>query len=199
MSLEVYIDNEKFETKKRYKTLGIAIKEINDQLVKDKKVTIHILVNGEELSEKTFMYAEKNILEFKTKKESGIVLDGIYNIRRYSERYFHLIEEIEFAEEIQEDDIFQEMIDITSWFVKHLVMVKKISTIDMLDSEFDQNLDRIQDLYSDIKLAFEQGDMEIIMEILEYEIPNVLIKIGKKADEYAYCFSNDQKRIEFLN
>lgn len=199
MALEVYIDNEKIETKKRYKTLGLAIKEINAQLTKERKIATHILVNGEELSEKTFMYAKKNILEFRTKKESGIILEGIYNIKEYIKRYFDLIQEFEFAEEAQEDEILQEMVDITSWFIKHLLAMKSFSTIDMLDKGFDENLDMLQELYMEIKQAFEQGDMEVIVEILEYEVPNVLAKIERESADYVHYFSNDQKRNEFLN
>ncbi|MGL4403911.1 MAG: hypothetical protein ACRCTS_09380 [Fusobacteriaceae bacterium] len=199
MSIEVYIDNEKIELKKRYKTLGKAIIEINAQLIKESRLTTHILVNGEELSEKTFMYAKKNILEFKTKKESGIVFEGIYNMKKFSERYFDLVEEIGFVEEHEEDEILQEMMDLTSWFIKYLIAVKSFSTIDMRDNEFDKNLDQLQDLYMDIKQAFEQGDMEVILEILEFEVPNVLTKIEKKADDYAYYFLNDQKSNKFLN
>ncbi len=199
MALEVYIDNEKIETKKRYKTLGLAIKEINAQLTKERKIATHILVNGEELSEKTFMYAKKNILEFRTKKESGIILEGIYNIKEYIKRYFDLIQEFEFAEEAQEDEILQEMVDITSWFIKHLLAMKSFSTIDMLDKGFDENLDMLQELYMEIKQAFEHGDMEVIVEILEYEVPNVLAKIERESSDYVHYFSNDQKRNEFLN
>lgn len=199
MSLEVYVDDEKFEIKKKYKTLGLAIKEINAKLIEDKKIATHIFVNGEELSEKTFMYSEKNILEFKTKKESGIILEGIYKMKEYHARYFTLIEELDFEEEVPEDEIFQELMDITVWFIKHLIAVKNLTTIDFQDLEFDDNLEQLQDFYMDIKLAFEQGDMEVILEILQYEIPSILTKISKKSEIYSHYFLYDQNRIEFLN
>lgn len=199
MSLEVYVDNEKFETKKRYKTLGLAIKEISSQLIKNRKVATHIFVNGEELSEKTFMYSKKNVLEFKTKKESWIVLEGIYNMKKYHERYFHLIEELEYEDEIPEDEICQELMDISVWFIKHLDTFKGLSTIDMVDSEFDDNLEQLQDMYMDIKLAFEQGDMDVILEILQYEIPNILSRVAKRSEVYSHQFFQDQKGAEFLN
>lgn len=199
MSLEIYIDNEKFEIKKRYKTLGLAIKEINTQLSKERKIATHILVNGEELSEKTFMYSKKNILEFKTKKESGIVLEGIYSMKGHCERYFYLMEELDFEEDIPEDEIFQELIDITTWFIKQLIAVKGFSTVDLIDAEFNENLEQLQDFYMDIKQAFEQGDMEIILEILQYEIPNILTKIIEEMKKYSQHFFNDYQSREFLN
>lgn len=199
MMLEIYIDDEKFEMKKKYKTLGLAIKEINARLIKERKIATHIFVNGEEFSEKTFMYSKKNIIEFKTKKESGIILEGIYNMREHHKRYFQLMEELDFEEEIPADEIFQELMDITVWFIKHLIAVKNFSTIDFQDEEFDENLELLQDFYMDIKSAFEQGDMEVIMEILQYEIPNILTKISSKTKIYSNHFFNDQKRVEFLN
>ncbi|MGL5963996.1 MAG: hypothetical protein ACRCZ2_06345 [Fusobacteriaceae bacterium] len=199
MSLEVYIDNEKIEIKKKYKTLGMAIRDINEKLIKDRKITTHVIVNGEELSEKTCMYSAKNILEIKTKKESTIILEGLYNMKEYTFKYFELIEELESIDESESDECLQEMLNITSWFIKHLISVKNFSTIDMLESEFDENLNQLQDSYMEMEDAFQQGDIDIILEVLEYEVAKVMIELQKKAEYYIVHFIDDQARTEFLN
>lgn len=202
MSVEIYIDNQRLEVEnKTFKTLGLAIKEANSYLVKNGKVATHIYVNGKEFSEKTVMDSEKNIIEFKTKTESSMLLEGIYIIKNQKNRYFELIEESDFEEVDSEDTnlILQELVGITNWTLKQLIAIKENSAIDMIDPDFSEDLEEFKEIYTELKNAFDQGDSEMIWDILEYDISNMLMIFGDKTEIYSKYLIEEQSRSRFLS
>lgn len=202
MSVEIYIDNEKFSTEdKRFKTLGSAIKEVNDHIFKEKKIAVKIYVNGKEFSENTVMNSERNIIEFKTKTESSVMLDGVYMMEKYKNRYFELLEESDFQEIDMEDTgyLLQELIGIAGWMLKHLSAIGNNSAIDMIDLDFKDDFEEFEEIYSELKEAYEQGDSERIWDILEYEISDMILIFCEKIELYSKYFLEEQRRVKFLS
>lgn len=202
MSFEIYIDDYKLEMrKKKFKTIGLVIKEINECLNKDGKVMQKIVVNGQEFNE-NFIYDNRRcIIEVQTKSKDSIILEAVYDIKKNSDRFFSLIEEVIETEAYSMKRIYMisEIIGIVSWFFNVVSTLKSFTFIDNETINLEEYLEEFRMEYVSLKKAFEMEDEECILDILEYELTSLISEITDSSEEYLGCLLEEQKRFKLIN
>ncbi|MGL4533712.1 MAG: hypothetical protein ACRC0V_01075 [Fusobacteriaceae bacterium] len=185
MEFEIYVDNEKLVTRRRFfKTVGLAIQEASNKLKKNGKIITSIDMNGEVLDENFKYSSGKQILEIQTKTERIVTLEGIGGCKKYLERYSEIVEGLEdesLEEFMDEETALEELLHISGWF--HNLIGATIDGFILEDSEskFFSYFEDLEEVVESAKEAFEMGDVEIVLEILKYDIGKL---INEFVDEY---------------
>ncbi len=185
MEFEIYIDNEKIKTlKKTFKTIGLAIKEANMLLRKKGKLIISIDVNGSEFDENYLYTDKKQILEIKTKTQSTILLDGILLSREYITKYFDILTEINFEEEqfLDIKEGVKELLDLTGWF--YGLLIATVENYQLQNSELGEYLYRYEEEIVGLKEAYDEGNINYVLDILENEMGILLGEFLENYDRF---------------
>jgi hypothetical protein len=185
MEFEIYIDNEKMKTlKKTFKTIGLAIKEANMLLRKKGKLIISIDVNGSEFDENYLYTDKKQILEIKTKTQSTILLDGILLSREYLTKYFDILTEINFEEEqfLDIKEGVKELLDLTGWF--YGLLIATVENYQLQNSELGEYLYRYEEEIVGLKEAYDEGNINYVLDILENEMGILLGEFLENYDRF---------------
>ena len=185
MEFEIYIDNEKMKTlKKTFKTIGLAIKEANILLRKKGKLIISIDVNGSEFDENYLYTDKKQILEIKTKTQSTILLDGILLSREYITKYFDILTEINFEEEqfLDIKEGVKELLDLTGWF--YGLLIATVENYQLQNSELGEYLYRYEEEIVGLKEAYDEGNINYVLDILENEMGILLGEFLENYDRF---------------
>ncbi|MGL5123535.1 MAG: hypothetical protein ACRC6K_05175 [Fusobacteriaceae bacterium] len=187
MGIEIYVNNQKLNSRrKNFKTLGLAIKEINNILGKEKKIATNILINGEKFNENHLYNNEKCIIEVITKDHSAILLENLYKVEINGNRYFEIIEEIYYysPEGLDLTELMAELLSIVSWYHNLISTLNNYILEEESRVEFEDYLSDFKKEYLALKKAFEQNDEDCVLDILEYDVAGLVSEFLKEKDKY---------------
>lgn len=202
MSLEVYIDNIKRDIGlKEINTIGAIIIEINEMLEKEKKVAERIYINGERFSERHLYNPNYCVVEVTSVSQEKLFLEGLYNLSKYSQKYFALIEESYDYEEKDEEleEITLELVALYNWFLNFLISIKEEMDLNFEMPELDQYIEELKKEETPISETLKMRDSECLMDILEYEVAGVISRIAENNERYIELFISIIGKNKFIN
>ncbi len=202
MGIEIYVNNQKLNSRrKNFKTLGLAIKEINNILGKEKKIATDIFINGEKFNENHLYNNEKCVIEVMTKDHSSILLENLYKVEANGNRYFEIIEEIYYysPEGIELTQAMTDLLSLVSWFHNLIATLNNNTTEDEIHLDFENYLEDFKKEYLALKKAFEQGDEDCVLDILEYDVAGLISEFLKEKDKYIEVITEQHSNSRLLS
>ncbi|MDO4588665.1 MAG: chemotaxis protein [Fusobacterium sp.] len=203
--MDVYVDNVKIELgQKSFKSLGKAISVINKRLDKEDKIAHKIYINGHTIKDNTIVDVKKlKVIEVITKSQGGIILESILDARGYIDKYFSIFETLGIDEQgivTEEEEIkLIETLIFLRWFYNLLLIIQENHILDFVYSDFDEYIDDFKEQLTSIEEAYDSRDMMELMDMMEFDMGELLSEFYENLDEYYLDIAEEEKRKRLLN
>lgn len=203
--MDVYVDNVKIELgQKSFKSLGKALSVINKRLDKEDKIAHKIYINGHTIKDNTIVDVKKlKVIEVITKSQGGIILESILEARGYIDKYFAIFETFGIDEQgilTEEDEIkLIETLIFLRWFYNLLLIIQENHILDFVYSDFDEYIDDFKEQLTSIEEAYDSRDMIELMDMMEFDMGELLSEFYENLDEYYLDITEEEKRKRLLN
>lgn len=206
--MELYVDNKRVELKqKRFKSFGRMINEINKQLTQDNKVPYKFYINGEKLKDNTIInIKDLKLVEVITKTEGEMLLDSILRAKGQIDLFFEIFDYegedpsnvARAAVEVSELEIIERGIFLR-WFYNLLLLMKASGDLDFVYSDFDEYINEFEGQLKEAEKAYDAQDYETFIEMLEFDIGDLLRDFYDNIENYYNDIVDEQNRKRLLN
>ena len=203
--MEVYVDNVKIELgQKSFKSLGRAISVINKRLDKEDKIAHKIYINGHAIKDNSIVDVKNlKVIEVITKSQGGIILESIVDARGYIDKYFSMFETLGTDEQgilTEEEEIkLIEMLIFLRWFYNLLLIIQENHILDFIYSDFDEYIEDFKEQLSNVDKAYDSRDIVELLDIMEFDIGELLSEFYENIEEYYSDIAEEEKRKRLLN
>ena len=203
--MEVYVDNVKIELgQKSFKSLGRAISVINKRLDKEDKIAHKIYINGHAIKDNSIVDVKNlKVIEVITKSQGGIILESIVDARGYIDKYFSMFETLGTDDQgilTEEEEIkLIEMLIFLRWFYNLLLIIQENHILDFIYSDFDEYIEDFKEQLSNVDKAYDSRDIVELLDIMEFDMGELLSEFYKNIEEYYSDIAEEEKRKRLLN
>lgn len=203
--MEVYVDNVKIELgQKSFKSLGRAISVINKRLDKEDKIAHKIYINGHAIKDNSIVDVKNlKVIEVITKSQGGIILESIVDARGYIDKYFSMFEALGIDDQgilTEEEEVkLIEMLIFLRWFYNLLLIIQENHILDFIYSDFDEYIEDFKEQLSNVDKAYDSRDIVELLDIMEFDMGELLSEFYKNIEEYYSDIAEEEKRKRLLN
>ena len=203
--MEVYVDNVKIELgQKSFKSLGRAISVINKRLDKEDKIAHKIYINGHAIKDNSIVDVKNlKVIEVITKSQGGIILESIVDARGYIDKYFSMFETLGIDDQgilTEEEEVkLIEMLIFLRWFYNLLLIIQENHILDFIYSDFDEYIEDFKEQLSNVDKAYDSRDIVELLDIMEFDMGELLSEFYKNIEEYYSDIAEEEKRKGLLN
>lgn len=203
--MEVYVDNVKIELgQKSFKSLGRAISVINKRLDKEDKIAHKIYINGHAIKDNSIVDVKNlKVIEVITKSQGGIILESIVDARGYIDKYFSMFETLGIDDQgilTEEEEVkLIEMLIFLRWFYNLLLIIQENHILDFIYSDFDEYIEDFKEQLSNVDKAYDSRDIVELLDIMEFDMGELLSEFYKNIEEYYSDIAEEEKRKRLLN
>lgn len=203
--MEVYVDNVKIELgQKSFKSLGRAISVINKRLDKEDKIAHKIYINGHAIKDNSIVDVKNlKVIEVITKSQGGIILESIVDARGYIDKYFSMFETLGIDDQgilTEEEEVkLIEMLIFLRWFYNLLLIIQENHILDFIYSDFDEYIEDFKEQLSNVDKAYDSRDIVELLDIMEFDMGELLSEFYENLEEYYSDIAEDEKRKRLLN
>lgn len=136
-----------------------------------------------------------------TKDHSSILLENLYKVEANGNRYFEIIEEIYYysPEGIELTQAMTDLLSLVSWFHNLIATLNNNTTEDEIHLDFENYLEDFKKEYLALKKAFEQGDEDCVLDILEYDVAGLISEFLKEKDKYIEVITEQHSNSRLLS
>ncbi len=198
--MDVIIDNKKVHLeKKRFKSLGLVMDEINKILDKEGKMLSDLYVNGNIIYDNQIIPGDKiDVVEVITQSPKMVILRALGDMRDFFDSFFEKLEiiatEVEYDDEVQMINSFFEIIGGLEWCSNVLLSIKENTALDFVDPTFDELLETYKELLTSLIDALNSRDMLALYEMLEFEMSDLIADLSKYLNTYYEIILKEELR-----
>lgn len=198
--MDILIDNKKISLeKKKFKSLGLIMDEINKVLDREGKMLCDIYVNGRVLSDNQIILGDKiDVVEVVTQSPKMVLLRALTDMKDFIEKYFESLEiisaEAEMEDEMQLLGSFFEIVGGLEWCHNVLLSVKENTALDLTDETFNEVLEDFKECLAGIQDAMNSRDMMALYEMLEFDMSDLLADVANDINYYYEVILQEEMR-----
>lgn len=188
--MDILIDNKKvnFE-KKKFKSLGLVMDEINKVLEREGKMLCDIYVNGKVLTDNQIIVGDKiDVVEVVTQTPKVVLLSALQDMKVFISRYYDTLEIIgtdsQMEDEVQMLTTIYEVVGGLEWCNSVLLSVKENTALDFVNEDFDEILEDFKVSLEGIQDALNSRDIITLYEMLEFDMSDILADISVDLNLY---------------
>lgn len=188
--MDILIDNKKINfEKKKFKSLGLIMDEINKILEREGKMLCDIYVNGRVLADNQMIMGDKiDVVEVVTQTPKIVILTALKDMKVFIEKYFESLEvigsEVEMEDDMQLLGSLFEIVGGLEWCNNVLLSIKENTAIDFIDENFDEILEEYRGCLGGIQDAMNSRDMAAMYEMLEFDMSDILADVANDINFY---------------
>lgn len=198
--MEIYIDNKKISVeKKKYKTLGLVMDEVNKILEKEGKLLYDICVNGEGLVDNQVILGESiNLVEVTTRSPKLVIIRALQDMESFIERYVEsidlMLDENDGIDDGEALGALFELVGGLEWCQSVLYSIKENTAADFMIEDFDSKLEDFDVCLNMVQDALESRDLMTLIEILDYDMKDILDDTSKDLLVYQEIIMQEEVR-----
>ena len=198
--MDILIDNKKINfEKKKFKSLGLVMDEINKILERERKMLCDIYVNGKMLADNQMIMGEKiDVVEVVTQSPKMVILGALKDMKDFIPRYFESLEilgaEAEMEDEMQVVGSVFEVVGGLEWCHSVLLSIKENTALDFMYEEFDEMVEDFRESLEEIQDALNSRDMVTLYEMLEFDMSDILSDLSADLDLYYEAVLKEELR-----
>ncbi len=185
--MKILIDNKSFPLQGSFATFGEIINEVHKKLKTEDKLLESISVDGTLLRNSSIINVEKiKLVEITSKSHRSIIYASLVLLEEYIGEFFNSLESLESGDT---DSVIhhlklEEIFNFLNWSLNLLYSLKDNSSVEFLYEDFDEFLDEYREILENFYKALESQDYNIILEILEFDISDLLIAFRSNIESY---------------
>ncbi|MGL4633296.1 MAG: hypothetical protein ACRCUO_02110 [Cetobacterium sp.] len=196
--MEIFINGEKINIGIKNTKLLNVLEKIEANVIKDGEVIVELKLDGEMVDGKSLPLNKKvKVLELTTRSHREILIESLYLLEPYSDRFFENLSEIE--EEMSDVGKLIEMVSFVEWVFGIVLSLKEATAIDLIYSDYNEYVEEFKKYAEEIFEAFKKEDFVGIIEVLEGAIVPLLEDLLANSKDYLKEVLKEESRKKLLN
>ncbi|MBC2850805.1 hypothetical protein H5J22_05040 [Cetobacterium sp. 8H] len=196
--MDIFINGEKVDIGIKSGKLVTVLERIESRIMKHGEVIVELRLDGENVDGRELPLNKKvKVLELKTRSHREILIESLYLLEIYTEKFHKSFEELE---ENPEDitKIF-ELVSFVEWALGIVLSIKEATKIDMIYSDFDEYVLEFKKYAQEMIEAFKKEDYTEVVEILDGAIFDLVEDLRVNCKDYLKEIIKEEGRKNLLN
>lgn len=196
--MEIFINGEKINIGIKNTKLLNVLEKLEANVIQNGEVIVELKLDGEMVDGKSLPLNKKvKILELTTRSHREILIESLYLLEPYSDRFFENLSEVE--EEMNDIGKIIEMVSFVEWVFGIVLSLKEATAIDLLYSDYNEYVEEFKKYAEEIFEAFKKEDFVGIIELLEGAIVPLLEDLLANSKDYLKEVLKEESRRKLLN
>lgn len=201
--MKIILDNvEKYFEYSSEESLEKVFDNINREISKLGRIIIEIFVNGQKIRELSkFSTEEVELLEIKTKKPNILLIETLFELEKYIDRFFYnidlIIEALEIGQVGDAIDTLLEGINGLEWIFGVLESTEELLVLE--ERELDIIFEKANDVMTELIRALETKSYEDIKRELSFNLYGLLMEIKDKIPDLSHMAADMEKNDLYSN
>ena len=196
--MEIFINGEKINIGIKNTKLLNVLEKLEANVIQNGEVIVELKLDGEMVDGKSLPLNKKvKILELTTRSHREILIESLYLLEPYSDRFFENLSEVE--EEMNDIGKIIEMVSFVEWVFGIVLSLKEATAIDLLYSDYNEYVEEFKKYAEEIFEAFKKEDFVGIIELLEGAIVPLLEDLLANSKDYLKQVLQEEGRRKLLN
>lgn len=196
--MEIFINGEKVNIGIKNTKLLNVLERIEANVMRDGEVIVELKLDGEMVDGKSLPLNKKvKVLELTTRSHREILIESLYLLGSYSDRFFENLSEIE--EEIEDIGKLIEMVSFVEWVYGIVLSLKEATAIDLMYSDYNEYVEEFKKYAEEIFEAFRKEDFVGVLELLEGAIVPLFEDLLANSKDYLKEVLKEESRKKLLN
>lgn len=196
--MEIFINGEKINIGIKNTKLLNVLEKLEANVIQNGEVIVELKLDGEMVDGKSLPLNKKvKILELTTRSHREILIESLYLLDPYSDRFFENLSEVE--EEMGDIGKIIEMVSFVEWVFGIVLSLKEATAIDLLYSDYNEYVEEFKKYAEEIFEAFKKEDFVGVIELLEGAIVPLLEDLLANSKDYLKEVLKEERRRKLLN
>ena len=196
--MEIFINGEKINIGIKNTKLLNVLEKLEANVIQNGEVIVELKLDGEMVDGKSLPLNKKvKILELTTRSHREILIESLYLLEPYSDRFFENLSDVE--EEMNDIGKIIEMVSFVEWVFGIVLSLKEATAIDLLYSDYNEYVEEFKKYAEEIFEAFKKEDFVGIIELLEGAIVPLLEDLLANSKDYLKEVLKEEGRRKLLN
>lgn len=196
--MEIFINGEKINIGIKNTKLLNVLEKLEANVIQNGEVIVELKLDGEMVDGKSLPLNKKvKILELTTRSHREILIESLYLLEPYSDRFFENLSEVE--EEMNDIGKIIEMVSFVEWVFGIVLSLKEATAIDLIYSDYNEYVEEFKKYAEEIFEAFKKEDFVGIVELLEGAIVPLLEDLLANSKDYLKEVLKEEGRRKLLN
>ncbi|WP_418964807.1 hypothetical protein [Cetobacterium sp.] len=196
--MEIFINGEKIDIGIKNTKLLNVLEKIEANVIKHGEVIVELKLDGEMVDGKSLPLNKKvKVLELTTRSHREILIESLYLLEPYTERFFENFDELE--EDAQDLSRIIEMVSFVEWVLGIVLSLKEATAIDLLYSDYNEYAQEFKKYAEESFEAFKKEDFVELLEILEGAIVPLVEDLLINSKDYLKEVLKEESKKKFLN
>ncbi|WP_407537388.1 hypothetical protein [Cetobacterium somerae] len=196
--MEIFINGEKINIGIKNTKLLNVLEKLEANVIQNGEVIVELKLDGEMVDGKSLPLNKKvKILELTTRSHREILIESLYLLEPYSDRFFENLSEVE--EEMNDIGKIIEMVSFVEWVFGIVLSLKEATAIDLLYSDYNEYVEEFKKYAEEIFEDFKKEDFVGIIELLEGAIVPLLEDLLANSKDYLKEVLKEEGRRKLLN
>lgn len=196
--MEIFINGEKINIGIKNTKLLNVLEKIEANVIKHGEVIVELKLDGEMVDGKSLPLNKKvKVLELTTRSHREILIESLYLLEPYTERFFENFDELE--EDVQDFTKIIEMVSFVEWVLGIVLSLKEATAIDLIYTDYNDYAQEFKKYAEEAFEAFKKEDFVELLEILEGAIVPLVEDLLINSKDYLKEVLKEESRKKFLN
>ena len=196
--MEIFINGEKVNIGIKNTKLLNVLERIEANVMRDGEVIVELKLDGEMVDGKSLPLNKKvKVLELTTRSHREILIESLYLLESYSDRFFENLSEIE--EEMEDIGKLIEMVSFVEWVYGIVLSLKEATAIDLMYSDYNEYVEEFKKYAEEVFEAFRKEDFVGVIELLEGAIVPLFQDLLANSKDYLKEVLKEESRKKLLN
>lgn len=196
--MEIFINGEKVNIGIKNTKLLNVLERIEANVMRDGEVIVELKLDGEMVDGKSLPLNKKvKVLELTTRSHREILIESLYLLEPYSDRFFENLSEIE--EEMEDVGKLIEMVSFVEWVYGIVLSLKEATAIDLMYSDYNEYVEEFKKYAEEVFEAFRKEDFVGVIELLEGAIVPLFEDLLANSKDYLKEVLKEESRKKLLN
>lgn len=196
--MEIFINGEKVNIGIKNTKLLNVLERIEANVMRDGEVIVELKLDGEMVDGKSLPLNKKvKVLELTTRSHREILIESLYLLESYSDRFFENLSEIE--EEMEDIGKLIEMVSFVEWVYGIVLSLKEATAIDLMYLDYNEYVEEFKKYAEEVFEAFRKEDFVGVIELLEGAIVPLFEDLLANSKDYLKEVLKEESRKKLLN
>ena len=196
--MDIFINGEKVSLGIRTTKLLSVLEKLEAKVINHGEVIVELKLDGEKVDGRSLPLNKKiKVLELKTRSHREILIESLYLLETYSDKFFDNFEEL--AEDGEDLGKIIEMVSFVEWILGIVLSLREATAIDLLYTDYNEYADEFKKYADEVFDAFKKEEFGGVMEILDGAISPLVDDLLLNHKDYLREVLKEEKRKKMLN
>ncbi|WP_432204594.1 hypothetical protein ACQ9ZF_06890 [Cetobacterium somerae] len=197
--MEIFINGEKINIGIKNTKLLNVLEKLEANVIKKGEVIVELKLDGEMIDGQSLPINKKvKVLELTTRSHREILIESLYLLEPYTERFFENFSEID-NDETEDLSKLLEMVSFVEWTLGIVLSLKEATAIDLLYSDYNEYMEEFKKYAEEVFAAFKKEDFVGVIEILEGAMIPLIEDLSANSKDYLKEALREESKKKLLN